>query len=161
MVKEFISRIFRGQQPSAFDAVSGGNGQQKIVDPRLLLSAQNFYVGLRREEKLGLYYSVSKNQPLAVGALNVTTRFVNARPIFKSGNHEVDRRAKIIWDNIKGHEVNSQLIRQGNTYGYSVGEIVFPAGEITHVVVPESPMVRFTADQYGQLQGVTQLPGSI
>lgn len=159
MVNPFKWFQRRPQQQRSFAVATAGD--QRLRDPRLLLTAANFYVGLRREERLSIYYAVSKSQPLAVGALNVICRFVNSRPIFKSGDPDVDRRAKEIWAEIKGDEVNSQLIRQGNTYGYAVGEIVFPSGEIERVVVPESPTIRFVADAMGQLQGAQQLAGTI
>lgn len=156
----WLQRLFRQEpQQRSFAVATAGN--QQLRDPRLLLTANNFYVGLKREERLGLYYAVSKTQPLAVGALNVITRFVNSRPVFKSGNPEVDKRAKQIWQDLKLDEVNAQLIRQGNTFGYAIGEAVFPNGIIERVVVPDSPMIRFKADTWGQIQSAIQLAGSI
>lgn len=153
-----LKQFFR-PQPPPFDVGSGG---QRIVDPLLMLNAQRFYVGLRREDRLTLFHSIHHSQPLATGAVNVLTKMCNARPLFKSGNPEVDARCKQIWAEIKGHEVNAQLMRQGLIYGYGVAEWVSEdMTRVDRVVVPDAPLVRFVADKFASITHVQQLTGTV
>lgn len=155
----FLKRLFRQPQQDAFTVTSGG---QRIVDPLLILNASRFYAGLRREDRLSLYYSIYHSQPLAVGAVNVLVKMCNSRPVFKSGNPQVDARCKEIWAEIRGHEVNAQLMRQGLIYGYSVGEWVSEnMQQVDRVIVPDSPLIRFVPSRFGVIEFVQQLSGTV
>src|SRR5687767_5837692 len=118
-----LKRLFAAPQPQPFAVVDGG---QRIVDPLITLNGTRIYAGLRREDRLALYHSLYYSMPIATSGVNVLTKLVNTRPIFKSGNAAVDRRCAEIWQEINGHQVNDSLIRQSLMYGYSVGEIVYP-----------------------------------
>lgn len=147
------------QQPDPFAVKSGG---QRLVDPQLILNAERFYVGLRHEDRIGLYYSVYKSMPLAVGAVNVLTRMTNKAIVPRSGNPAVDARMRQIWQEINGFRVNDQLIRQSLIYGYSVGEWVSnDMQRIEKVHVPESPYIRFVADRQANITFVRQLQGTV
>lgn len=150
---------FKTNTPDAFAVSSGG---QRVVDPALLLNAQRFYAGLRREDKIKLYYSIYHSQPLATGSVNVLVKMCNSRPVFKSGNPQVDARCKEVWKEIDGHTVNSQLMRQGLIYGYAIGEWVSEDMlRIERVVVPDSPLIRFVPNQFGVIEYVQQLQGTL
>lgn len=157
-----IKRFLRGSPPpAAADAFALTSGAQRAVDTRLLLNAQRFYAGLSRSDRLDLFESIYRTMPLAVGAVNVLVKMTNSRPRFNSGNPEVDRRCREIWQQYRLHQANDSLIRQSLVYGYSIGEIVWGEREaltLDRVVVPPSYQIRVLADQFGQRTGYVQLP---
>lgn len=156
----FIRRLFATTPAPApaFDLAAGG---QRVVDTRLLLNAQRFYVGLSASDRLDLFRSIYYSMPLAVGAVNVIVKMVNSRARFDSGNPAVDARCREIWQSYGLRERNGQLIRQACIYGYAIGEIVW--GEqaplvLDRVVVPPSYEIRVNADERGERTGYIQLP---
>jgi len=160
MVK-ILDKLFskREYQADPFNVRSGG---QRLVDPQLVLNAERFYVGLRHEDRIGLYHSLYHSMPLAVGAVNVLTKMTNKPIVPKSGNPAVDARMREIWQEINGFRVNDQIIRQSLIYGYSCGEwVAEDMQQVTKVFVPESPYIRFVADRQGNITYVRQLAGSV
>jgi len=156
-----LRRLFGSPAPAPAPAFDVAAGAQRVVDTRLLLNAQRFYVGLSASDRLDLFRSIYYGTPLAVGAVNVIVRMTNSRPRFNSGNPDVDRRCRQIWQTYRLHQVNDSLIRQSRIYGYCSGDGVWGAREpltLDRVVVPPSYEIRVLADERGQRTGYLQLP---
>lgn len=150
-------RVFRQADP--FAIVSGS---QQTIDPALVLSAQRFHVGLRREDKLGLYNSIYYGVGVCRAGVDNLTRMINTPIIPKSGNPDVDRRTLQIWDELNCGEKNEMLIRQGNIFGYSLAEWVSDDMQtMDKLHVPQSWEMRFVADKYANITDVIQLAGTV
>jgi hypothetical protein len=158
----FWKRLFASPPPPQAPAFAVASGAPQIIDPLMQWTAERLYAPLRREDRLTLYHTMYYSMPLAHGAVEVLTKLVNTTPVFKSGNAAVDARARQIWAEINGHQVNESLVRQHLIYGYSVGESVYPTmRRVERVTVPESPMMRFKADKSGVITDAVQVAGTI
>lgn len=154
----FMRKILRRFR-SPPDNFALGSGAQRSVDThRLFLNSAKFYAGLRRDERLTLFESIKDTVPLAAGALQVLCKMVNTRMVPQSGDPAVDARMREIWEQINGHSINSQLIYQGLTFGFSVGEISWNDAtlEIEPVKVLRSLQVRKRVDRLGDVTAFLQ-----
>lgn len=156
-----ISRIFRTTQPTE-DAFEVSSGRQQTIDTRRILTfdRNTYWARLDRWQRLTLFDTIYHSQELATGAVNVLTRFANSRMVPQVDDPAVASRMREIWNEIDGHNVNAQLIRQSLVFGFACGEWVSDDMQtMNRVVVPPSIEMRKIPDRQGQIQTYVQLPG--
>ncbi len=159
----FISRLF--ESPKRAFAVRKGyapipSGEQIVKDTRLLFTPQHFFVGLNPWEKVLLYESLSRSNPIANGSVSTLVRLCNTKPNWKSGNPQVDARSREIWNQVDGYRVNQTGLRQDLIAGFGITEwSLLPQPNEYKLTIPPSREIRVRADESGNVNEFVQLPG--